>query len=314
LPFSVLAVLTALQSVSPSVIPCITVGDANLGTAPGGARPANVSDGAGIVGLFNSAASRAGGLLANTSDAQLYKAHYDAFIQLNRAANRSTTRSSYTTASGAAQFLGTNLAAQLQITDADRARYGIDGNTRGNVKAIGEAFIVAVKSFKMGLTSSVVLPAMRDDPHGAFSSGDVNVVPPQLKLVFDGLLSDLAATTDDNTLVSLIDDTVISIHGDTTKDPLDNNGWPDGTPMNSNMVYIYGAGQLKTGWFGGVKRDGSVDGFGTDGNTAPYNGANQAKLAAASLAYAIAKGDDRAISSFANGIQISGIFGNPKDQ
>jgi len=29
----------------------------------------------------------------------------------------------------------------------------------------------------MGLTNSVVLPAMRDDPHGAFDGGDVNVVP-----------------------------------------------------------------------------------------------------------------------------------------
>ena len=39
-----------------------------------------------------------------------------------------------------------------------------------------------------------------------------------------------------------------------------------------------------------------------------------AKFALASVAYAIAKGDERAISPFANGVAISGIFGNPKNQ
>ena len=73
-----------------------------------------------IVGLFNSAASRAGGLLdkAHAGHADLYKAHYDALAQLNRAANRTTTRAPTRPRSSAAQFLGTNLAAQL----ADHAR------------------------------------------------------------------------------------------------------------------------------------------------------------------------------------------------
>ena len=157
------------------MIPVITIGDATLGTAPGAPVGDHVDNADGIVGLFNSAASRAGGLLSKSRDAKLYKAHYDAFIQLNRAANRSTTKASYTTASGAAQFLGTNLAAKLAITPADLTRYGINGNTRGNVAAIGRALIVAVKAFKMGLTNSVVMPAMRDDPHGAFDGGVGNV-------------------------------------------------------------------------------------------------------------------------------------------
>ena len=60
---------SALQSGVPSVIPIVTIGDVDIGTAPGGARPANVGNGDGIVGLFNSAASRAGGLLSTTTDA-----------------------------------------------------------------------------------------------------------------------------------------------------------------------------------------------------------------------------------------------------
>lgn len=309
---NIFSVASALQAAAPSVIPIVTIGDVDVGTAPGSARPSNVDSGEGIVGLFNSAASRAGGLLSKLGDAQLYKAHYDAFAQLNRAANRSTTRGAYTTASGAASFLGTNLADKLAIAQADLDRYGINGDTRQNVADIGRAFIVSVKAFKMGLTNSVVLPAMRDDPHGAFN-GDVNTVPASLKAVFDGFMMDLQSNTDDNTMKSLADDTIITIHGDTTKDPTDRNNWPDGTPGNTNVVYVYGAGHLKTGWYGGVNRQGQATGFGADGKTAGYNSNDTAKLAMASIAYAIAKRDERAIANFANGTVISGIFGRPKD-
>lgn len=310
---NIFSVASALQSANPSVIPAVTIGDVDFGTAPGGARPANVNNGEGIVGLFNSAASRAGGLLAVKADADLYKAHYDAFIQLNKASNRSTTKIAYGTAQGAAQFLGKNLSAQLAIQPADLTRYGINGNTRANVAAIGKAFIVAVKAFKMGLTNSVTLPAMRDDPHGAFDNGDVNTVPAQLKGVFDGLMADLVATVDDNTLKALADDTVITIHGDTTKNCLQRGGWPDGSPGNTNRVYVYSAGHLKSGNFGSIDRNGTVKGFDAKGADVAYNGATTAKFAMASIAYAIAKRDERAISQFANGTTVSGNFGLPKD-
>ena len=310
---NIFSVASALQSANPSVIPFVTIGDAQVGTAAGGATPANVNNADGIVGLFNSAASRAGGLLATATDAQLYKTHYDALIQLNRAANRSTTKSAYLTGQGAAKFLGTNLSTKLQVNPEDLTRYGIGAGTRNNVTAIGRAFIIAVKAFKMGLTNALVIPAMRDDPHGAFDSGDVNTVPLQLKGVFDGLMTDLTNTTDDNTLKSLANDTVITIHGDTMKNPMNRAGWGDGTPMNTNVVYVWSAGHLKSGWFGKIKAAGGADGFDANGATATYNGANTAKFAMASIAYAIAKRDERAISAFANGLTISGKFGNPKE-
>lgn len=309
----IFAIASALQATSPSVIPLIAINGATVGTAPGAATAAAVGSGDGIVNLFNSAASRAGGLLAKANDAALYKAHYDAFTQLNRAANRSTTRGSYATASGAAQFLGTNLAAKLAITPADLQRYGIDGNTRQNAADIGRAFIIAVKSFKMGLTNSIVMPAMNDDPHGAWDNNDVATVGPSLKGIFDGFMADLAATTDDVTGKNLADDTVITIHGDTTKDPLSRPGWGDGTPMNSNVVYVYSAGDLKSGWFGGTDRNANVQGFDNTGKPTAYNGATEAKFALASIAYAIAKRDDRAISNFVQGVTVSGVFGRAKD-
>jgi len=315
---NIFAVVGALQSGSPSVVPVITIGNVNYGTAPGAPLATAVTAATGMVDLFNSAASRAGGLLSNTTDANLYKAHYDAFAQLNRAANRSTTKQSYVTASGAAQFLGTNLAAKLQIQPDDLTRYGISGNTRGNVAAIGRAMIISVKAYQLGLTNAVLLPAMNDDPHGAFSgtapNRDVDIVPKQLKTIFDAFMADLTTKTDDVTKRALADDFVLSIHGDTPKDPTNPNGWPDGTPQGANWTYIWGGGHLKTGWFGGIDRNGNVKGFDPNGADAAYSAANTAKYSTASLAYAIAKRDDRLISPFANGLKIAGVFGNEKVQ
>lgn len=305
------AVASVLQAQTPTVIPIIQVGDAAVGTAPGASAVTQVGDGNSIVGLFNSAASRAGGLLSQAGDATLYKAQYDAFAQLNRAAGRSTQRGSYTTASGAAQFLGTNLAAKLSITDVDRALYGLDGNTRGNVRAIAETLIISVKAFAMGLTNAVVLPAMRDDPHGAFN-GDINIVPPQLKKVLDGFMTHMTNTVDDATQKSLVDDVVVTISGDTTKDPRQRDGWPDGTPQNTNTVYVLGGGHIETGWHGTIDRGGAVQGILANGQTGPYNADETARLATASIAYAIAKRDERAITAFANGTKAA--FWKPLDQ
>lgn len=310
---SLLAGNAALQAALPAVIPTVTVGQGTtIGTAPGSTTAANVGNADGIVDLFNSAASRAGGLLANANDAALYKAHYQAFIQLNRAANRPTTNIGYTTATGAAQFLGTNLSSQLAVTADDLTRYGITGTTRSTVTALGRTMIIAVKAFKLGLTNGVVVPAMRDDPHGAFDNNDVAVVPAQLKGVFDGFMTDLQNTLDANTQKPLSDNIVITMKGDTYKNPQNKNGWGDGTPGNTNIVYVYSSGQLLSGWFGDVTAAGAVQGVGADGKLTTYNGANTAKYALASVLYATAIGDDRAIQGLAGGVAVSGVFGRPK--
>ena len=307
---NIFAIASALQSVSPSVVPIISI-DQSIGAAQGSQQPAAVRDANAIVGLFNSAASRAGGLLANPANAVLYKAQFEAFAQLNRAANRPTTRSSYTTATSAAGFLGTNLEEKLRITAEDLSRYGIDGGTRGNVAEIGRTLIVAVKAFKFGLTNSIVFPGMRDDPHGAFDDGSASVVPMQLKKVLDAFMADLTANVDDNTGETLADTTVITFHGDTPKSATDPGGWPDGSSQNHNRVIVYSAGHIKSGWFGEVKRDDSVRGFDGSGALVAYNGTNAARFGLAAIAYAIAKRDDRAISAFANGVNIGGLV-NPK--
>jgi hypothetical protein len=311
---NLLALNSALQAALPAVIPTVTVGQGTtIGTAPGATTAANVGNADGIVDLFNSAASRAGGLLANANDAALYKAHYQAFIQLNRAANRPTTNIGYTTATSAAAFLGTNLSKQLAVTPDDLMRYGIGGGTPNSITALGRSMIIAVKAFKLGLTNGLVVPGFRDDPHGAFDSKQVDTFPAQMKLVFDGFMKDLQTTLDDNTQKPLADNIVITIKGDTYKNPLNKGGWGDNTPQNSNIVYVYSGGQLKSGWFGDISATGTVQGVGADGKLTTYNGTNTAKYAMASVLYATALGDDRAIQSFVGGTTVSGVFGNPKN-
>jgi hypothetical protein len=319
---NIYSVIASLQSASPSIIPFVSVEtgrgggqQTDVGTAPGAPPVSRVANAAGISDLFNSAASRATGILAKPSNAQLYRAQYEAFAQLNRASNRSTTKSAYQTASAAAGFLGTNLSTKLATTPADLARYGVDGGMPDTVADIARIFIIAVKSFKLGLTNAIVAPIMNDDPHTAFTAGGINIVPPKLKQVFDAFMADLTSTTDDVTGKSLADDTVLTITGDTPKScvvPRGGAGWDDGSPASHNVVYVYSAGDLKSGWFGGVSRAGAVTGFDPQGKPAAYNTATTMRLALSSIAYSIAKRDDRTITNFTNNTPISDIFGNPK--
>jgi hypothetical protein len=244
------------------------------------------------VELFNSAASRAGGLLENASDASLYAAHYTALTSLNRASNRPTTRGSYGASQTAADLLGTNLASILAVTDEDLSRYGVNRGTRRVELDIAKTLIIGVKAFQLGLTSSITLEALGDDPHGAFNNMNslTNTVT-NLGAMLDGFMGDLRGTPDDSCSGStLADNFVMTIAGDTPKNPLNRNGWPDGTPGGSNWMYVLGAGHIKTGWHGGIDRDGNVQGFNpaTGENMNNLNRGDTAEATNAAVAYAIA--------------------------
>lgn len=305
---SMFAVAAALQAQVPAVVPVIAIGDCELGSAPGAPAAAVVPTGDDIVGLFNSAASRAGGLLATSAHADLYRAQFATLAALNRAAERPTTKVPYATARSAAGFLGKNLASQLQILPADLAAYGITGTTRGNVAALGRALIVTAKAFAMGLTSSVILPGPRDDPHNAFNDlAQTTAVAASLKGVLNGFLAHLGRLTDGATGEPLSDQLVLTIDGDTPKTPLDRQSWLDPTPGDSNWLYVLGGGKLKTGWFGGITRTGAVTGFDpATGASSSYQGDTQAEAACTAIAYAIARGDLRRVQDFSR-VDISGL-------
>jgi len=307
-----IAASAAIQQANPTLLPVIGINPLVYGAAPGAPAVATVANSSGLVDLFNSTASKT--LLATPQAAALSDAYYKAFLNLNAAAGLKTMERPHNMGKVAANLLGKNLASQLQPTTADDVRYSIQGAPT-NVMEIGRALCIAVKAFKMGLTSAVILPAMRDDPHGAFNNmtGLMNNVA-MLGKIFDAFMADCTAAPDPSGCGKLLSEGVtFTIHGDTPKTPLNRDGWPDGTPQNSNWLYVYGNGFLKTGWFGGIKVNGQVMGFNpADGSdVAGQSSAATANAAAAAALYTIAKGDIRRVQDFFRGGSINGIV-NPQ--
>ncbi|HHH11518.1 MAG TPA: twin-arginine translocation signal domain-containing protein [Sorangium sp.] len=312
---SMLAAIARLQNQLPSLLPVIGVTPFSFGTAPGAPAVTTVGSPMGMVDLFNSSASQA--LLSVPDDAAQYEAYYKAFLSLNRAARRPTYAGQLRITKASANFLGKNLADLLRPSDADRVAFGIDGNPPTNLRELGEGLIIATRALKLGLTNSIILPALRDDPHGAFGNmGDLNMRVAMLGKMLDATYEVLNAIPDPSCSgQSLGSTTIMTIHGDTPKNPRNRNGWPDGTPNNSNWLYVMGNGYLKTGWFGGVRANGNVDGFDpkTGDNVAGQASAATATAAGAAAAFAVAKGDQKRVDDVlgANSVNIAGIV-NPQ--
>jgi hypothetical protein len=305
---SMLAAVASIQNELPSLLPVIGVTPFNFGNAAGAPQVTTVGSPEAMVDLFDSAASRT--ILEMPGDASLYEAYYKAFLSLNKAAARPTMAKQLRITKASANFLGKNLADLLRPTADDQLRYGLNG-APNNLRDLGLGLITATKAFKLGLTNAVILPALRDDPHGAFNDmGNLNNRVTILGQMLDALMEDLAGYADPACAnKSLADTTVITIHGDTPKTPLNRSGWPDGTPGNSNWIYVMGNGYLKTGWFGGVKANGNIDGFNpTTGATVPNQSSGATSAAAgAAVAFAVAKGDMGRVSQFYNGPSLGGI-------
>jgi hypothetical protein len=128
--------------------------------------------------------------------------------------------------------------------------------------------------------------------------------------ILEAFMADLGDADDPSCSArSLADSVVMTVHGDTPKDPRERSGWPDGTPGNSNWLYAMGNGYLKTGWFGGVRNSGQVDTYDPTTGETVANGSSQAVSAAAgaAVAFAVAKGDMRRVEDFYNGPAIDGL-------
>jgi len=307
---TVFAAAGAIQTASPTLVPVIAVGNNTpYGAAEGSPRETRVGEAADIVALFNSAASREGGILRDPQNASLYSSSYSALLQLRAAAGTPTMRAGVAAGTSAARLLGTNLADALTITEQDLSRYGV-ATTTGRYREFAENLIVSAKAIKMGLTNSVVMNAFYNDPHGAF--GNMTELQQNVTSIgksMDAFMLDLAV--DDPTCAGskVRDNLVVSIHGDTPKTPLNRDGWPDNTPGNSNWIYVLGAGHLKTGWFGGINRQGRATGWNplTGADDPNRSSEANANVANAAVLYAVAKGDLRRVGDFFRGTDYSGI-------
>jgi hypothetical protein len=295
-----IAALASIQSANPTLLPVMGVNPVVFGTAPGAPNIATVANAGGLVDLFNSEASKT--ILAVPADAALNEAYYKAFLNLNAAAARASVAPVYDTARVATNLLGKNLSTQLAVTTADMTRYGVSSSTASNVLEIAQCLITGVKAFKLGLTASVIVPAMRDDPHGAFQNATtLNNTVMTLGKILDAFMADCIATPDPSCQsASLADNIVLTITGDTPKDALNQSGWPDGTASNHNLVYVMGGGWIKTGWHGDLDLQGNISTWDplTGATVVGGNSANMASPAAAAIAYSVARGDSRRVADF----------------
>jgi hypothetical protein len=305
------AAAAALQTASPTLVPAIGIGQLPYGTAAGAPALAAVPNPAGMVGLFNSAASSAGGALVKAQDAALFEAYYKANLSLHRAAQLPTFTTGYLTGKVASNLIGKNLASQLQPTTDDLTRYGLNG-AAAKLSSIGTTLITTAKAFKLNLTNSVLMPFMLDDPHGAFADmAGTTATIQSLGKMLGAFMDDLNAIDDPMCAGRKIgDNTVMAFVGDTHKNPFQPSGWPDGTTANSSAVWVYGAGQLRGGWFGQALSNGTIETWNpsTGAEVAGGSSAAMAGPAGGAVLYAVAKGDMRRVQDFYRGAALDGVI------
>jgi hypothetical protein len=313
-----IASAAAIQQANPTLIPVLMVGGYTGGTVFGGAAGAPaISAVPGpnqLLGLFNSQASRA--LLAGDTNGPMQESYYKAFLGLNAAAGRTTTAKAYATGKLSMNLLAKNLSSQLTPTAGDLAAFGIDGNSPSAVQNMSRSMITTMKAFSLGLTSMLVVRGFNNDPHGLFAGGnnDAMTVASSMGKMLNGLYA-LGKSLQDPACASktLADALVFSVSGDTFKQPFNRNNWDDGTPGGTNLLYVAGAGYVKTGWFGELVDGQTVHGWDiATGNTNATMDFNQARgdlagAGAAAALFAVARGDMRRVRDFYNGPDVSGI-------
>ncbi len=306
---SMLASMAAVQQANPTLLPVLTVGGIQFGAAPGAPAVAAVGAANQLIDLFNSAASRA--LLQAPESGALAEAYYKAFLGLNAAAGRTTVAKQYGVGKVSMNLLSKNLSTQLTPTQADLDLFGITGATPGAVQNMARAMITTVRAFSLGLTSMLVMRGFNNDPHGLFAGGDAQPtqVGQAIGKMMNGLYN-LAKSKQDPacSAKTLADSMVFSVSGDTYKAPFARGGWGDGTPQNTNLLYVMGGGYVKSGWFGSVTPNG-VQGWdpGTGNTGGAYQGATLGGAAAAAALFAVAKGDMRRVRDFYTGAAIDGV-------
>ncbi|HMG55371.1 MAG TPA: hypothetical protein VK601_17860, partial [Kofleriaceae bacterium] len=204
-----------------------------------------------------------------------------------------------------AAFNGRISAAQQQVlrpTAAQLSHYVPAGATTAETD-FGTDLAFAFNAFKLGLINTVMIPAFRDDPHGAFDGGIAGPRADHLAAALDAFYTDLVAAPEPSCShagqqITLADNVVTVVDGDTPKNSFTNAGWPDGTPGNSNWLYLRSNGFTKPGWFGDIEPTGRTNFDPTTGLTDPTAAVAPATAATyAGVLYSIARGDKARVTT-----------------
>jgi hypothetical protein len=198
--------------------------------------------------------------------------------------------------------LSAEVEASLRPTNAVLATWGVDGSTPAAFATLARNLLFAANAFRLGLVSTVVIPGTSDDPHGAFDGGTAPQRADLLAKILDGFYAELSAHSETTcghagVSLSLADNVVLMVSGDTFKNPFLKSGWADGTPGNSNLLYVRSNGYLKPGWFGvltpGTRTNFSPD-TGAPSADVPTTSSNAARLG---VLFAISRGDAAAVTA-----------------
>ena len=182
------------------------------------------------------------------------------------------------------------------------------GGADVKLQMLAQQLLLAANAFRIGLVAQVILPAFNSDPHGAF----VNVPSATqtvdgLAHVLDSFLRELASSPEPSCTkmgrsVSLADNVVLMVSGDTPKNPYERSGWPDGFQANVNWVYVQSNSYIRAGWFGKVLPTSAIyfdPATGSDNAAASYDDVTSASLAA--VLYAVTRGDKLAVGTYFSG-------------
>lgn len=325
-----LASLGAYGSTAP--VPALGITSVRYGRAPGSPRIVTAPSAATLVNLFDSAASQF--TLKDTQDQESFSSYYKALLGLRPSTFRSSSAPQMEVTKKSAKLLGLNFAAQLTPTLADLQAFGLgpllefpmnQSSTayiqRDQVKQLlefGRSLVVIAKAFALGLSKTAIVSlsagATSDtffvDPHSAFDSPQEKVrsrnTVQHLSKILDAFYAYLAGIGDpENPGETLASTTAFVAYGDTPKTPYTPSAWPDGTPQNSNWLYLMDpGGRVKNGWLGNVSvmRTQGLNAWGYDPMTgADALGSSSGKVSAYSSAaavYAVARGDKNKVVDY----------------
>lgn len=194
------------------------------------------------------------------------------------------------------------LPATAAVTQDQMSRYFAGSTTTAGSTALGTALALAANAFRDNALGTLIVSAYNDDPHGAWTMGNGVATnrADEITRILNALETDLASTMEptcghDNQPISLADNTVIAIIGDTYKNPFVRTNWQDGTPANSNLLFLRSNGFVTPGWFGRLDDATTIRNFNpADGSQSAFGpGVDPLATAAVNAAtfYAISRGD-----------------------
>jgi hypothetical protein len=184
------------------------------------------------------------------------------------------------------------------------------------ITSLAQQLLFTARLFERGLVATVVIPALRDDPHGAFAQlAETTTTADDLSGILDGFFGELAKATEKScgyksAPLSLADNVVVVVSGDTPKNSFDKAGWPDGTPGNANLLYVRGNGWTVPGWFGEITPAGKTNFDPKTGALAKTTDAASLAAALSGVLYAVTRGNGMAVGELNPG-PYGGVVSQP---